>query len=285
MRSRPALAFVALAAAPLAHARPEIPDKSAYTLLNPTPPELMRPMSTDRPDTTESPYTVDAGHVQIELSLIDYTVGRRNDDGVKTEAWTIAPTLLKIGLLNNVDLQLGIDPYTRSRTTDRATGASEVARGFGSTVLRLKWNLWGNDEGDSALALMPYASFPTSSDDLGADRIEYGLIVPFALALPHDFSLGLMGEIDVIRSEADDRYVIDFLHTATISRDLIGDLAGFIEYAGFANLNHNQDYRAYVNTGLTYAVTENLQLDAGLRFGLTKAADDFGLFTGMSVRF
>jgi hypothetical protein len=39
-------------------------DKSAFSLFNPTPRELMREMSTDRPDTTESPYTVDAGHFQ-----------------------------------------------------------------------------------------------------------------------------------------------------------------------------------------------------------------------------
>ncbi|WP_375396658.1 hypothetical protein [uncultured Sphingomonas sp.] len=36
-------------------------DKSQYTLFDPTPRAAMRPFSTDRPDTTESPYTVDAG--------------------------------------------------------------------------------------------------------------------------------------------------------------------------------------------------------------------------------
>ena len=38
------------------------PDKSGYTLFQPVPRELMREMSTDRPDQTESAYTVDAGH-------------------------------------------------------------------------------------------------------------------------------------------------------------------------------------------------------------------------------
>ncbi len=33
-------------------------DKWQYNLLNPTPRNLMREMSTDRPDKTESPYTV-----------------------------------------------------------------------------------------------------------------------------------------------------------------------------------------------------------------------------------
>lgn len=47
-------------------------DKRQFTLFNPTPDKLMREMSTDRPDTTESPYTVDAGHFQFELDLAEY---------------------------------------------------------------------------------------------------------------------------------------------------------------------------------------------------------------------
>ena len=48
-------------------------DKSAYTLWHPTPRALLRELTTDRPDKTESPYTVDAGHVQIEADLVNYS--------------------------------------------------------------------------------------------------------------------------------------------------------------------------------------------------------------------
>ena len=37
------------------------PDKSQYTLFNPTPVDLRRPYNTDRPSKTDSPYTIDAG--------------------------------------------------------------------------------------------------------------------------------------------------------------------------------------------------------------------------------
>ncbi|MEE9212565.1 MAG: hypothetical protein V3U29_07920, partial [Phycisphaeraceae bacterium] len=36
-------------------------DKNGYHLFNPTPRHLMRDLSADRPDVTESPITVDAG--------------------------------------------------------------------------------------------------------------------------------------------------------------------------------------------------------------------------------
>jgi len=261
------------------------PGKSGYHLFNPTPRALMREMSTDRPDTTESPYTVDAGHFQVELSVVDYTRDSRNDDDLTTRTLSVAPVLLKAGVLHNVDVQLGLDPFTRTRTEERASGIRTRDHGFGDTVVRLKINLWGNDGGTTAFALMPFISFPTAGDDLGSGNVEGGLIAPLSIGLPGEFSLGLMGEVDFIRSAADDRYVLDLVHTATVAHDLFGSLGGFVEYAGFANLNGDEDYRAYLDAGLTYAVSGDVQLDAGVRIGLTRAADDLGLFAGISVRF
>src|SRR5688572_22582399 len=84
----PAMAFAVLCHLPVtpraaAAGEGAAADKSAYTLFNPTPRELMREMSTDRPDVTESSKTVDAGHVQVELSFGDYV--RDEQDGVKSE--------------------------------------------------------------------------------------------------------------------------------------------------------------------------------------------------------
>src|SRR5678816_4743395 len=45
------------------------PDKSQYTLFNPTPVDLRRPYNTDRPSKTDSPFTIDAGVFQIESDV------------------------------------------------------------------------------------------------------------------------------------------------------------------------------------------------------------------------
>lgn len=50
--------------------------KDQYHLYNPTPRDQMRELSTDRPDQTESPYTVDAGHYQIESDIVKYSYDR-----------------------------------------------------------------------------------------------------------------------------------------------------------------------------------------------------------------
>src|SRR3954469_16822345 len=77
-------------------------DKSQFNLFNPTPRDQMRELNTDRPDVTESPYTVDAGHFQLELSFVEYTYD--DDGGNQINEFSLAPSNFKLGLLNNVDL-------------------------------------------------------------------------------------------------------------------------------------------------------------------------------------
>ena len=106
----------------------------------------MRELSADRPDKTESPYTVDAGHFQIEMDLLSYSYDRHTParDQTRFERVSIAPLNLKLGLLNNVDFHLGIESYTSTRAHDFATGSVEAHRGFGDVVPRLKVNLCGH---------------------------------------------------------------------------------------------------------------------------------------------
>jgi len=50
------------------------PDKSQYTLFNPTPIDLLRPYNTDRPSKTDSPLTIDTGVFQIEGDVASWTL-------------------------------------------------------------------------------------------------------------------------------------------------------------------------------------------------------------------
>lgn len=273
--------FLCLACVASTISRAWAADKDGFTLFNPTPKALMREMSTDRPDTTESAYTVDAGHFQAELSLVQYT--HNDDGGVETDAFSVMPSNLKIGLLNNVDLQFVFTPYEHVRT--RADGASDTARGFGdNTEIRLKINLWGNDEGDTAFAIMPFIKLPTGSDDLTNDHVEGGIILPLAVSLPNEFSLGLMAEVDVVYDEGRDRYGLEFVHTATIGHPIVGNLSGFIEYVGIAPWRTGGTYQAIASGGLTYQMSEDWIVDCGIQVGLSDSADDLVLFVGTSFR-
>ncbi len=260
-------------------------DKSQYTLFNPTPAELMRPMSTDRPDTTESPYTVDAGHIQLELSFADYWSDNGSGDSPSSHGFAAAPMLIKVGLFNDVDLQLGFDPYTRETTDDALGQGSNTIDGFGDIVARLKVNLWGNDGGTTAFAIMPFIEFPTASGDAGTGSVAGGLIAVLGVELPYEFSSAFMVEFDFNTNEIDRPYFDDLVLTATVGRTIVGDLDGYLEYAGFIDLDGDGGYEDYFDAGLTYGLSPDIQLDWGVRIGLAEAAVDLGIFAGISVRF
>lgn len=263
------------------------PDKTQYTLFNPTPRQLMREMSTDRPDKTESPYTVDAGHVQVEADILSYAYDRHNTDfsNTRVESVSIAPVNLKAGLCNSVDLQLVIESYTSIRAHDVSTGAVQKNRGFGDIIPRLKWNIWGNDGGTTALALMPFVKIPTNQDHLGNNSVEGGVIVPFGVQLPYDGSMGLMTEVDFIRDSVGSGYHAEFINTITFGHDIIGDLAGYVEFFSLVSAESGSDWIGTVDIGLTYALSDDIQLDGGVNIGVTRSADDINPFLGISWRF
>jgi hypothetical protein len=270
-----------------AGADPATADKSAFTLFRPTPPAMMREMSTDRPDLTESPYTVDAGHFQVEMDLVSYSYDRYNPARTDTRVETVglATMNLKVGLCNQVDLQLVVSPYTRIRTDDRTAGTVMNQRGFGDLVTRLKWNLWGNDGGRTALALMPFVKFPTHHDDVGSSAIEGGLIVPLGVELPAGWGMGVMTEVDLIRDSASGGHHPEFVNTITFSHGIVGNLGGYVEFASVVSTEAGSDWVGTFDTGVTYALTDDIQLDAGVNIGLTRAADDWNPFVGVSWRF
>lgn len=262
-------------------------DKSQYHLFNPTPRPLLREMVTDRPDKTESPYTVDAGHFQVELDFVSHTRDRDTSDGGDTRVTSLAlaPINLKAGLLNNVDLQLILETWNRVKTEDRAAGTVVRQSGFGDVTPRLKVNLWGNDGGRTALGLMPFVKFPTSQDHLGNDAVEGGLIIPLAIDLPKGFSLGLMSEFDFARNATDKQYHPEYVHSITLGHDLIGKLGGYLEFFSQVSAESRAEWIGTFDLGLTYGITPNIQVDLGLNIGVTESADDLNPFAGLSFRF
>lgn len=245
-------------------------DKSRYNLFNPTPRELLRELSPDRPDVTESPRTVDAGHFVFEVSLIDW----RRDGGDDT--YSLVSTNFKAGLSDRTDLQIVFDSYTRE---DLATG--DGAEGFGDVQLRLKYNLWGNDSEDSALALFPFVKIPTGTA-LSNDEWEGGLIVPFSTQLTDRVGLGLMAEFDIVYDENTREHGFEFLHSAVLGIDLTNALGTFIEYIGITG---DSPYQAHGAVGFTFSVSDDLILDCGVQVGLNDAAEDLGVFAGFTRRF
>jgi hypothetical protein len=255
-----------------------VPDKSIYHLFNPVPRQYLRPLTADRPDKTDTPHTVDAGHFQLEMDFASFAWDHRPEREAVT-SWEVAPVNLKAGLLNNVDFQLGFSPWHWEKTSGGGSGKSAT---FGEIIPRVKWNLFGNDEGSYALALMPFLSIPTEpSSDEG---VEGGLKIPFELEVP-GWDVGFQAGMDVNRDEGGRDAHFEFSHSVTVGHSLAGKLNGYAEFYSNVSTERHAGWVATFDTWLTYQVTSDWRLDAGVYIGLTPAAEDWHPFVGMTWRY
>jgi hypothetical protein len=275
-------AIALLGLVPLTVIAEEHPDKTRYNLFRLTPVSLMRDMETDRPDKTESPITVDAGHFQLEMDFATYTFDRTKHE--TTKAWAVAPINVKAGILNNVDLQMIVETYNTQTTKNRDTGRKDRVSGFGDVTLRVKTNFWGNDGGFSAFGMMPFVKLPTAGDDLGNGAVEGGVILPLLLRLPADWEIGTEIEVDHARNAARNGYHQDFIQAITVGHD-IGKWSGYLELFSDVSNEAHAGWVATFDCGVSYRLTRDVQLDAGVNIGLTEAADDLNPFVGLSVRY
>lgn len=261
-------------------------NKTRYTLFNPTPDHLMREMSPDRPDRTEGPNTIDAGHLQLEIDFINLTRNRDTNDGANTKTWAydIAPVNIRVGLRNSLELSVVVETYKYSRTRDYDAGAREKKNGFGDITTSLKYNFWGNDGGQTALAVIPFVKIP-ANNDLGNDSVEGGVIVPLVVDLGAGWSAGVMTEIDIISDEAGSGYHPEYVNSIVFGKSVTGKLGVYTELFTSKSAENGADWANTFDLGMTYGMSENVVFDIGVNLGVTDAADDMNSFAGFSYRF
>lgn len=260
-------------------------DKSGYTFLNPTPDHLMRPLSADRPDKTESPYTVDAGHVQLEMDLVNLTETRRStpEGPVHERGYEVAPFTLKLGLLNQVDLQAALVPYSRTRETATGQRTTQTAA-FEEITPRLKINLFGNDTEGVAMGLIPYATVPLTRRDDGEETLGGGVALPVAFAIGEwDFGVQTAWSLRGIRGDGVARGEIE--NSLCASHALVGKVRAAAEFYSRVETRGDAGWVGTVNTWLTLEVSQNWLLESGIYIGVTPAAEDWHPWVGMTIRY
>ena len=237
-------------------------------------PASARELSTDRPDQTESPYSVENRRLQAEFQIA--SVGR--DGGASRWAWQVGGLNMKRGLSNRADLQL-VFPCVES-----VPAGAERETGIGDLTVRLKWNLRGNDCPGIAVGVMPTVTLPTGAKGFTAGGWEAGLILPVAMPVPGGAGLGLMAQGDIVRDGDGDGVHPEGFFTATVGRDLAGPLAGFVEIATRLRPRAEGSNPLALDVGMTYGMSEDAQLDAGVQWGLGGDAEDQRFFVGYTIR-
>jgi Putative MetA-pathway of phenol degradation len=258
------------------------PDKSGYTLFDPTPDDQLRGFCTDRPLKANSPCTIDAGHFQYESDIINWT--HAETAGVTTNTYLITNPTLKLGLTNTVDVEVNIAPY--EIVTTNAPSGRQSFGGIGDFYARLKANLVGPEGGDFQAAIIPYVKAPTAAHGIGNGAVEEGIIVPLSFALPRDFTLVFDPEIDILRNEADYGHHANFQMLANVSHALSETVTGYAEIWGQANDDPaDPTKQASLDLSAAWLARPDLQLDAGINIGLTPSTPKAQPYIGISQRF
>ncbi|MFD2148002.1 transporter [Mucilaginibacter antarcticus] len=255
--------------------------RKTYSLFKPLPRALMREdMETDRPDITETPYTVEAGHIQYEADLVNYE-RQRSTESLK-QTWLINQANIKVGLLKNTSLQLVVQTYGKDITKDLVTMDKQTNQGFGDITVRVKQNLYGNYNGNFSIAVMPYIKFPTNRY---ADNKSYeeGLIVPVSFKLLHDWKIGLQVEGDRLKDDEEEGMHTELLQTLVLSHVLFKKLEVMGETYYTYNFKDHQ-IRNFVNAALQLEISPDVKVDAGINYGLQHEAKK-NYFAGIAFRY
>jgi hypothetical protein len=257
----------------VAAAEPTVSSSRSPSLFAPVPQDALRPLTTDRPDITESAVTVDAGHLQLEMDFPVVGVDRETRD----VGLTLMGMNLKLGLTRSVDLQLVAPPIGVPLGAD-------VVRPVGQDALvRVKINVLGNDGGDVALGVMPFVV--ANLDGLDPDVViplEGGVIVPWSFALPADFSLAMMAQFEINHAGAG--WQPGGVGSMSVAHPLpIEGVGAYLETAALVAPTMAES-ALLASGGFTWGATDDVQFDLGARLPVAGVGGAYEGFGGVSIR-
>lgn len=238
---------------------------------------------TDRPDQTESAIVIKPGFFQLEAG---WTFTQDDEAGTETETQEIPGTLLRIGLIDRIELRLGFSGYT---STETETGGVETSsNGAGDGEFGAKIYLWAEDGLMPETALLVGVSVPVGKTGISSEEWDPSFRFSFAHTLSESLSLGYnlgMAWESAQLQGGGDTTLSNFQYTAALGIGISDKLGAFVELFGDIPMSATGGASNSVDGGFTYLLLDNLQLDVASGFGISNTADDWFLGVGVSWRF
>jgi hypothetical protein len=234
----------------------------------------------DQPGIAETSKVVGQGRVQLETSV---QWDRQRDDASHRRTLT-SPTLLRVGLGESTELRFETDGRTIVHESIPGAGVHDVTAGWADTELGLKWHLADQQGNAPSMGVLLHAALPSGSSALRGVGLRPSLRLVAEWDLPHDLSFGVMPGLG---SDSDDngaRYGYGIL-AASLGKEFNERLHGFVELAApqIARAAHGGTQASF-DTGLTWLVNKDCQLDVQLMHGLNRRTPDLSVGVGLSVR-
>jgi hypothetical protein len=234
----------------------------------------------DRPGVVETSKVVGAGRLQLETSV---QWDRQRDDA-SHQRTLYSPTLLRIGVGESTELRIETDGRNVIHESIPSTGEHSVTAGWADTEVGIKWHLADQQGKAPSTGVLLHAALPSGSSELRGIGLRPSLRMVAEWELPHDLSFGVMPGLGSDSDDAGARYGYGIL-AANLGKAFNERLHGFVELAApqIARASHGGTQASF-DTGLTYLLTKNCQLDFELNHGLNHRTPDLSVAFGLSVR-
>lgn len=229
---------------------------------------------TDRPDATEASSTVGKGVLQFETGGLYESF---EDKNIKSENYTYNTTLVRYGILDNVELRLGWD-FVEGTTKVNNKKVNNVTSGLSPLLLGLKIDIAKEDGAMPEIALIGHV-FPVFSAAKDY-RPEY-TGVDFRLAMSHTLSEKSSLGYNIGAQWGNDTAEAAAIYTIAYGYSISDKLGAYAELYG--DLPEDSTANHYWDAGLTYLVSNDLQLDAYFGTSITEG-QDLLLALGLSYR-
>ena len=236
-----------------------------------------RDLCPTRPGLDTPSCTVDAGHVLVELGLVDWTLQR--GDGTRSDTVATGELLARYGLDDRTEIQLGWTAFTHVRQRD--VGGVSVDRGTGDVAATLKRSVAG---ANGPIAVQAYVSAPTGNAGIGAGGWQAGVLLPVSIDAGHGLGLAVTPRIDWLANATDDRH-----HLAYGSAFGMSEKFGAVTLAVEGSVVRDDDPAGRTtpmlsSVSLAWQPDDDSQLDVGAVKGVSDAPD-IELYVGISRRF
>jgi hypothetical protein len=262
--------------------KPSPYDSAHFSWRKPVPRNRLRELQPDRPGITESPFTVDAGHGQVEMDLLRLRNSGSGDED-QTREWHAAYTMLKLGLSRRTDVQLELPLYSIAKQRPRGSNDWEERNaGFGDVTVRVKHNFLGDDQdGSLAMAVIGYVRLP-SGGRTGDGGTECGLVLPIDLELSDHINLEAQLGTDLSYDRETDQHYVSLIPSTAIEYDITKKLGLVAEAVAQWNTEQRR-WLASTNIAPFVKVTDNFQVDFGTHLALNRLTDH-QYFVGFTLR-
>lgn len=213
-----------------------------------------RSFCAERPGMGTPACTLGEGQAMIEVTA--FGLDHIADPAVAIDVYTFADTLLRYGLDDNTEVQLGLTGYIHAEATDRASGISDSAGGIGDSYLAVR-------RAFSGFALEGYVTLPTGADAVSAGTWGAGLVVPIDLPSPGPFQLSLTPEIGAVPNASGDGRHLLYGAVLSMSGQLAPNWGGGLEISAVQDeAPEGGVFGSKLAGTLAWQASEHLQLNA-----------------------